>query len=479
MLSIPISHHVICHQWMCEINGTTPLGDEKGLRFTKERGNRCYLYATAYAVTLALGDVVISRVLVLAIVVSSLFGGTSKAAISYERMTLPGDMRALVVSGEFEISDDPVAFAGEVAQFKPAFITFRSVGGNVVSAMKIGRMIRALGISTLQIRSAECASACALAFVGGVRRSAEAGSIGVHQASFSDDAALDSKTAVTAVQAMTAEIIGYLTEMGVSPQLLQLSLSVESSDMRYLTSSEMANWGVTTPGALGGTDVASTLPAAPAQNAAPSKDASASSQSADPSRAALAFIAKYHDAWSLPNSQAMAFMRQAYADSVDFYGKQASMADVLKDKESFAERWPDRAYSVRHGSETVSCIVTCRISGTVEWFSRSVQRGKVSSGIADFQVVWDPQSKKILAENSKVLKADKGPAEPSRLIAQWSEENGSCRGNSGDDPETWKACERREAIGAKLDKIGWCYGRKGDAGYQHQWHICGPDSDRP
>ncbi|NEJ98643.1 COG3904 family protein [Rhizobium ruizarguesonis] len=353
----------------------------------------------------------ILRVLVLAAAVLSLFAGPSDAAITFERMTLPSDMRALVVSGEFEISDDPVAFAGEVAQFKPAFITFRSGGGNVVSAMKIGRMIRALRISTLQIRSAECASACALAFVGGVRRSAEAGSIGVHQASFSDDAALDSKTAVTAVQAMTAEIIGYLSEMGVSPQLLQLSLSVESSDMRYLTSSEMANWGVTTPGAVGETDVASAPPAAPAQvpTSSPSGDAKASSPSADPSQAALAFIAKYHDVWSLPNSQAMTFMRQAYADTVDFYGKQVSITDVLTDKETFAERWPDRAYSIRHGSETVSCIVTCRVTGTVEWFSRSVRRGKASSGIADFEVVWDPASKKILAESSKVLKADKGP----------------------------------------------------------------------
>ncbi|TCA18505.1 hypothetical protein E0H68_03455 [Rhizobium leguminosarum bv. viciae] len=425
--------------------------------------------------------VVISRVLVLAIAVLNLFAGPSDAAITFERMTLPGEMRALVVIGEFEISDDPVAFAGEVAQFKPAFITFRSGGGNVVSAMKIGRMIRALGISTLQIRSAECASACALAFVGGVRRSAEAGAIGVHQASFSDDAALDSKTAVTAVQAMTAEIIGYLGEMGVSPQLLQLSLSVESSDMRYLTSSEMANWGVTTPGPVGGTVVADAPPAAPAQvpTTSPSEEADASSKPADPSQAASAFIAKYHDAWSLPNSQAMTFMRQAYADSVDFYGKQVSISDVLQDKKTFAERWPDRAYSIRHRSETVSCIVTCRVTGTVEWFSRSVQRGKTSSGIADFQVVWDPQSKKILAESSKVLKADKGPTEPSRLIAQWREENGSCRGSAGDDPETWKACERREALGAKLDKIGWCYGRQGEAGYQHQWHACGPDSDRP
>ncbi|RWX40272.1 hypothetical protein E0H93_32180 [Rhizobium leguminosarum bv. viciae] len=448
--------------------------------FTKDDGTCCGPRATAYAAFFKLGVVVFSRVMLLAIVVSSLFVGPSDAAITFERMTLPGDMRALVVSGEFEISDDPVAFAGEVAQFKPAFITFRSGGGNVVSAMKIGRMIRALGISTLQIRSAECASACALAFVGGVRRSAEAGSIGVHQASFSDDAALDSKTAVTAVQAMTAEIIGYLSEMGVSPQLLQLSLSVESSDMRYLTSSEMTNWGVTTPGSVGGTEVASRPPSDPPQapTASPSNGGSASTQSENPSQAALAFVARYHEAWSLPNTQAMAFMRQAYADNVDFYGKQLSISDVLKDKETFAERWPDRAYSVRYGSQAVRCIVTCQVTGTVEWFSRSVPRGKVSSGVADFEVVWDPKSKKILAESSKVLRADKGSKEPSRLISQWEHENGTCRGSSGDNPETWKACERREAIGAKLDKVGWCYGRKGEAGYQHQWHACDRDSDR-
>lgn len=428
-----------------------------------------------------MGDVLFCRAICFAIIVGSLFAEPSDAALRFERMTLPGDMRALVLSGEFELSDDPVALAGEVSQFKPAFIMFRSGGGNVVSAMKIGRMIRALGVSTLQIRSAECASACALAFVGGVRRSAEAGSIGVHQASFSDDATLDSKTAVTAVQAMTAEIIGYLGEMGVSPQLLQLSLSVESSDMRYLTSSEMANWGVTTPGLVGDAAVASKTPASPAPvpTATPSNGGSALTQGDDPAQAALAFVAKYHDAWSQPNSHALAFMQQAYADTVDFYGKQLPISDVLKDKEAFAERWPDRAYSVRYGSQAVRCIVTCQVTGTVEWFSRSVERGKVSSGVADFDVVWDPKSRKILAENSKVLRADKRATKPDRLISQWDRENTTCRGSSGDNPETLKACERREAIGAKLDRVGWCYGRKGEAGYQYQWHGCDQGSERP
>ncbi|WP_245271719.1 hypothetical protein [Rhizobium sp. IBUN] len=153
----------------------------------------------------------------------------------------------LIVKGEFEQSDDPSGLVTEYLQSKPAFITFQSKGGNVVAAIKFGRMIRALGANTLQLRSSECASACALAFVGGVSRIAEAGSIGVHQSSFSAAAGFDSNTAVAVVQAMTAEIIKYLGEMGVSADLLQISLSVGSDDMRYLTSSEMAQYKITRP----------------------------------------------------------------------------------------------------------------------------------------------------------------------------------------------------------------------------------------
>src|SRR5690606_33687559 len=102
-----------------------------------------------------------------------------------------------------------------VASSGAEFVTFDSRGGNISSAMRIGRAIRASGVSTLQIRSNECASACALAFLGGVARNADPGSIGVHQSSFSADAELDSNAATTAVQLITAEILDYIIEMGV------------------------------------------------------------------------------------------------------------------------------------------------------------------------------------------------------------------------------------------------------------------------
>lgn len=48
------------------------------------------------------------------------------------------------------------------------------------------------------------------------------------------------------IQAMTADIIGYLNEMGVDPGLMQLALSYDANDMRYLASSEMEKYRVTT-----------------------------------------------------------------------------------------------------------------------------------------------------------------------------------------------------------------------------------------
>jgi len=151
--------------------------------------------------------------------------------------------------------------------FSPALLRSTPMA-EVVAAIKFGRAIRALNANTLQIRSAQCVSACALAFLGGVKRSAEPGAIGVHQAFFSDDAGLDNKAAVATIQMLTGEVIGYLSDMGVSAKLLLLSLSIESSDMRYLTTAEMREWNIITedrgPGTQTGFETAVAAPASPA-----------------------------------------------------------------------------------------------------------------------------------------------------------------------------------------------------------------------
>ncbi len=174
----------------------------------------------------------------------------AQARLTYTTQASEGGDRFLIVSGAFEFSDDLSDFRAVVAKEQPVFVVFDSPGGNVVKAIQLGRLVRALGLSTVQVRTFECASACSLAFLGGVSRAAQPGSIGVHKSSFSDTSGLQTHDAVSVVQQLTADVIGYMMEMGVDPALLQLSLSYDSDDIRYLSGSEMTRFRVTTVGSL-------------------------------------------------------------------------------------------------------------------------------------------------------------------------------------------------------------------------------------
>jgi hypothetical protein len=311
--------------------------------------------------------------------------------------------------------------------------------------------------------------------VGGAQRQAEPGSIGVHRSSFAEGIAMDSQTAVAAIQSATADIIAYLVEMGVSPQLLQLSLSVDSTDMRYLTASEMTQFAVTSGGAVAGT-VSTQVAVAPVQ---PPPSAPAPSEpERDPRARALSAVGLYYAAWSRPNGPALSFLQGAYSDPIQFYGKAVRRDDVLREKAIFAARWPVRAYSVKHGSEQVICAQTCLVTAIVEWFTLSAERAKTSSGAAEFMLSWNPYTDKFESESGRVIGTDRKAASPDRIISQWQDQNGECRGGRGDSGETMKACDRREAISAKLEGVGWCYSKKGQYGYQMEWHMCGPDSNR-
>ena len=58
------------------------------------------------------------------------------------------------------------------------------------------------------------------------------------------------------------------------------------------------------------------------------------------------------------------------------------------------------------------------------------------------------------------------------LITEWQALNDTCRGGSGDDPDTMKACDSRDDVTTKLNDAGWCYGHDGQAEYQREWEAC-------
>lgn len=66
------------------------------------------------------------------------------------------------------------------------------------------------------------------------------------------------------------------------------------------------------------------------------------------------------------------------------------------------------------------------------------------------------------------------PKDVQVLIEKSEQLNDRCRGGSGDDPRTMKACDQRDALMEKIYKKGYCFGglNKHDAEYQYQWLPC-------
>jgi len=97
------------------------------------------------------------------------------------------------------------------------------------------------------------------------------------------------------------------------------------------------------------------------------------------------FISSLFTSWSSPNAQALRVMKGAYEDPVTYYGKVISRDAVLDDKRRFAERWPQRSYTIRPGTLIVQCgddSLSCTVSGTTDW--AVAKNAKRSTGTANF-----------------------------------------------------------------------------------------------
>lgn len=333
------------------------------------------------------------------------FGPSQAAALTYEPLVLDDGSTVLVVEGEFAPSDDLKRFLSAIIDHTPDLVTFNSPGGSLGSALAHGRAIRRLGLSTFQLRRLECASACAFAFLGGIERFADPGSIGVHQSSFAADNDADMGTAVGEMQVVTADLLQYLREMGVDAELLELSLSTSPSDIRYLTAAEMQRMGVSTEDvSRGGVRKSAEKPAAspvhpPAARAIPEPAVDWRAASRD-------FVQGIIAAHTIPASAALDTVRLHYASTVDYYGATTTLPGVLQDKADYFDRWPTRFYAIRSGTLSVDCSASsCDVSGLYDWSVQSVQRNRQASGTASFEFGVDVSSGRmlIIRETSTVI----------------------------------------------------------------------------
>lgn len=121
-------------------------------------------------------------------------------------------------------------------QFKTRLI---SEGGNVSAALALGRVIREADVKVIVPFNSNCLSSCVFVLLAGVDRQSY-GKVGVHRPYFeylSENA--DAESVRKARDYFLSGIRAYINEMDVSPQLLDIMLSVPPENMRTLTTSDL------------------------------------------------------------------------------------------------------------------------------------------------------------------------------------------------------------------------------------------------
>lgn len=369
---------------------------------------------------------------------ASLFASPGHAAIRLAHVKAANN-DILLIQGTFEPNDLPDKLEAEIKNSIPRFISFNSTGGDTDAAIGYGRAIRRLKLSTLQVSGSKCEAACLLAFAGGVQRFAEDASVVVDRTLLSSGSS--GQTGIDRYKA-------YLAEMGLDPTLFTFVTGLADGDRRVLSLIDMAGFGLVT--------------GQPTPYVAPTAEETAVSNeppSTALNDAALQFFQEMQRTWS--TNEGMFFLANNYGDSIVYYGTQRSKADVINEKQQFAERWPVRIYAVRSGTARAACFDICTVFAVVDWYTYSPARKKSSSGAVNAVMTWDPATHKILAENGKITTKDSSVAGPDRIIRRWLTDNAACSLSYAQD-----ACNSQALLLTELSNSGWC--RKPDA----TWGLC-------
>lgn len=258
----------------------------------------------------------------------------------------------------------------------PEVLVLSSDGGLVDQALNVARSVRRNGVNTLVPHDGGCYSACALIFLAGKLRVAD-GQLGVHQIS-SNTGDLESG------QLTISDILDVLGDFNVPNDLLVDMFRTAPEAMHVLSEEEKLAYGFT----LRGVDLR-------VPDSGPSLEAQA-----------FDLLMNYNLSWSKTNQIALYEVMQLYGATVQFYGKPYSSSQVLAEKRDFAERWPERTYTVDGDSVSVSCQPDyCLAKGNVSWLASSPVRGKTSRGVAylELSIRFDAGRPRIVAENGHVL----------------------------------------------------------------------------
>jgi hypothetical protein len=357
------------------------------------RARYCFILARAMIFSCVPRGLVFAVRHVLAIVVSLLAAPVAEAA-NIEVKQVDAAAALVMVEGDLELGDIEV-FRNKVTALSKATVAFRSDGGSLLAGIRIGMLIRVKNFTTIVPDAAQCASACAVAWLGGSHRFLGSGSkVGFH-------AAYVQKAGATTESGPGNAVLGaYLDQIGLPEDAIVYITQAAPNSMKWLNMDEAAQHGI---------DVA----LLPPPDAAPPSDPGAVANQEPPQTSlagrATGLVLALAARWSAPNAETLRALDELYVDKVFYHGKLTARPAVLLEKRRFAERWPQRSYKVRPHSVTASCNATsemCRVQGIMDRELANPATNTKSHDVAsfDYSVARSGEVLKIAAETSSVSK---------------------------------------------------------------------------
>ena len=292
------------------------------------------------------------------------------------------------VDGDLALEDGE-KFAATVRPLQGAVILLNSPGGSLMAGLRIGEIVRSRNFSTVVLDDDLCASACAIAWLGGRRRYlAPKARLGFHAAYSNDGGG-------AAVSGAGNALVGaYLDRLGLSDETIFELTEAGPAGMLWLDVPTANQLGIAAkPFAL--EDVSSTPAIAP-------------NAPTFPAQRAVEFVHANFSAGSADAASALAWIGSHYGKSIDYYGRAVPFNAVLAEKRAYVQRWPERVYIPAEKALAVNCAPggrICRVSGTVQYECRSYSRGAYAGGLASFAMTIDMTgaSPIVISEDGRVL----------------------------------------------------------------------------
>jgi ATP-dependent protease ClpP protease subunit len=162
----------------------------------------------------------------------------------------------ITITGEFDFSD-VVKFLRKTEGINDAVVILKGPGGNAVAGMQIGKAIRQKGFLTVVPSFTNCASACALAWLGGLPRfMAQDSRIGFHTAYFMKGGRPRKSTAANSL------VAAYLRGLRLRRRAIAHITGAPPQRLYWLTIGAAHNLGIEA-GVYTGEGITSTLDKAP------------------------------------------------------------------------------------------------------------------------------------------------------------------------------------------------------------------------